>query len=196
MMADRWKHPWLGHLVMLVLGCCLPDSPTLAAEAPWADREYRYIVIEQSVRDVLQEFGRNLSLPVEVSDAVDGEVRGDIRASTAGEFLEQVCESNGLAWFYDGYVLHVAARQELSRRRFELTDVDVPRLRAEITQAQVGKPLSAMINAEHDSLEVMGPPAWIADIAQRVDALRQPSAPSIPAEVKVFRGSVAQPPGS
>ena len=66
---------------------------------------------------------------------MDGEVRGDIRASTAGEFLEQVCESNGLGWFYDGYVLHVAARQELSRRRFELTDVDVPRLRAEITQA-------------------------------------------------------------
>lgn len=181
---------------MLVLGCCLSGCPVLANAAPWSDREYRYVVIKQSVRDVLQEFGRNLSLPVEISEAVDGEVRGDIHASTAGDFLEQVCESNGLGWFYDGYVLHVAARQELIRRTFNLTDVDVLRLRAEIAQAKVGKPLSAIIDAEHSSLNVMGPPAWIADMAQRVEGLRQPSAPSTPAEVKVFRGSVAQPPGS
>lgn len=181
---------------MLVVGCCLSSYPALADEAPWSDREYRYVVIKQSVRDVLQEFGRNLSLPVEISDAVEGDVRGDIHASTAGDFLEQVCESNGLGWFYDGYVLHVAARQELSRRTFDLTDVDVPQLRAEIVQAQVGKPLSAIIGVEHNSLDVMGPPAWIAEMAQRVEGLRRPSAPPTPAEVKVFRGSVVQPPGS
>lgn len=193
--VDGRKRAWLSRLALALFACCLV-MPAPAAEAPWAEREYRYVVIEQDVRDVLQEFGRNLSLPVEISDAVEGEVHGDIHASTAGDFLEQVCATNGLAWFYDGYVLHVAAREELSRRTFDLAGVDVPRLRAEIERAEIGKPLSARVGADRHRLEVSGPPAWIADMAQRIEGLRRPIAPSTPAGVKVFRGSVAQPPDS
>lgn len=171
-------------------------SVSAANGAPWADAPYRYVVIDQSVRDVLQEFGRNLSLPVEVSDAVDGEVRGDIHADTAADFLEQVCQANGLAWFFDGYVLHVAAREELARRSFDLDGVDVASLRAELGSAEIGSPLSAEIRDDVNRLEAMGPPSWLAAVAQRVDALRRTPSPSAPGEVRVFRGSVAQPAAS
>lgn len=169
------------------------DVESAASKAPWADRSYRYVVIDQNVRDVLQEFGRNLSLPVEVSDAVDGEVRGDIHADTAADFLEQVCQANGLAWFFDGYVLHVAAREELARRSFDLDGVDVATLRADIDAAEIGSPLSAEFRDDVNRLEAMGPPSWLAEVTQRVDALRRTPSPSTPGEVRVFRGSVAQP---
>ncbi len=151
------------------------------------------MVIDQKVRDVLQEFGRNLSLPLEVSDAVDGEVRGDIHATTAADFLAQVCQANGLAWFFDGYVLHVAAREELGRQSFDLNGVDVPSLRTDIEAARIGAPLSAEIRDGSHRLEAMGPPSWLAEVARRVEALRRTPTLTKPGEVRVFRGSVAQP---
>ncbi len=184
----RWR-----SLAVIALMLGLAGNGAFAADAPWAGRSYRYVVIDQKVRDVLQEFGRNLSLPVEVSSAVKGEVRGDIHAETAQAFLEQVCRANGLAWFFDGYVLHVAAREELGRRSFDLDGVDVSRLSAEIEATRIGSPLSADFQDGRHRLEAMGPPAWLTEVAQRVEDSRRTPAPSAPGEVRVFRGSVAQP---
>ncbi|OLO05853.1 MULTISPECIES: hypothetical protein [Salinicola] len=183
-------------ILLLLTMLTAPWGSALAAQAPWAERSYRYVVIDQSVRDVLQEFGRNLSLPVEVSAAVDGEVRGDIHATTAGEFLEKVCQSNGLAWFFDGYVLHVAAREELARRSFDLDDVEIPLLRDDLEAAAIGAPLSIDFLDGRDRLEAMGPPSWLEEVAQRVESLRRTPSPSTPGEVRVFRGSVAAPTAS
>lgn len=171
----------------------LVPNASQAAEAPWADRDYRYVVIRQDVRDVLQEFGRNLSLPVEVSDGVEGEVNGDIHATRAGEFLRKVCEANGLAWFYDGYVLHVAARDELARRVFNLDGVDSDRLQAATRAAEIGEPLDATLIEGGDRIEVSGPPSWIASMARRIDGLRRPPPSAAPSGVKVYRGSIAAP---
>ena len=192
-MIVRRKGSRLRSSIVIALMLGLAGSGAFAADAPWADRSYRYVVIDQDVRDVLQEFGRNLSLPVEVSSAVNGEVRGDIHADSAQAFLEQVCRSNGLAWFFDGYVLHVAAREELGRRSFDLDGVDVSRLSADIEAARIGSPLSADFRDGRHRLEAMGPPAWLAEVAQRVEDSRRTPAPSAPGEVRVFRGSVAQP---
>lgn len=195
---QRWKHHvparrWLMAFSLALGAAWLAPSVSRAAEAPWADRAYRYVVIRQDVRDVLQEFGRNLSLPVEVSDGVAGEVNGDIHAARAGEFLRKVCEANGLAWFYDGYVLHVAARDELARRVFDLDGIDSDRLLASARAAEIGEPLDATLIDGGDRIEVSGPPAWLDSMARRIDGLRRPTPSASPGEVTVYRGSVAAP---
>ncbi|GHB11836.1 type III secretion protein [Salinicola rhizosphaerae] len=184
---------WLLALSLAMAASMLVPTASRAAEAPWADRDYRYVVIRQDVRDVLQEFGRNLSLPVEVSDGVEGEVNGDIHAAQAGEFLRKVCEANGLAWFYDGYVLHVAARDELARRVFDLDGIDSDRLLASSRAAEIGEPLGVTLIDGGDRIEVSGPPAWLDSMAQRIDGMRRPTPSAAPGGVTVYRGSVATP---
>ncbi|EPC00818.1 hypothetical protein L861_13590 [Litchfieldella anticariensis FP35 = DSM 16096] len=156
----------------------------------WLTKEYHYVIVEQDVRDVLTEFGRNLSLPVEISPQVRGRVRGNIRTGTAEEFLDQVSSANGLAWFFDGGVLHVATRQEMIQRTFELQGIDADRLMEAIDQSRVGDPLRARLIDGNAALQAWGPPAWIESVARRVDRLRQPT-PTRSREVRVFRGSVS-----
>lgn len=180
-------------MLLLIVTTALMACPVLGAEAPWANQDYRYVVIKQDVRDVLQEFGRNLSLPMEVSRSVKGEMRGDIHADKAGEFLRKVCEANDLAWFYDGYVLHVVSREELNRQLIDLDGVNTDQLQAEINEIEIGEPLNARFRHGGRRLEVAGPPAWLAEIEQRVASLRRPPPASAPDGVRVFRGSVTTP---
>lgn len=157
----------------------------------WMQREYHYIIVEQDVRDVLSEFGRNLSLPTEVSRAVRGEVRGDIQAGSARDFLEQVCAANDLAWYFDGGVLHVTTRQELTQRTFDLSRVDTDLLMTNLESAGVGDPIQTRLVDGGNALQAWGMEAWIDSVSRHVEHLRRP-APGGRGEVQVFRGSVAR----
>jgi hypothetical protein len=39
---------------------------------------YKYVVIDQDLKDALIEFGRNINVPVKFSDEVKGKLRGDL----------------------------------------------------------------------------------------------------------------------
>ncbi|ALM53818.1 hypothetical protein AR456_17235 [Halomonas huangheensis] len=166
------------------------DAQQNDSRSEWMQRDYHYIIVKQDVRDVLNEFGRNLSLPVEISRDVRGEVRGEIQAGNAREFLEQVCAANDLAWFFDGGVLHITSRRELTQRTFDLSRVDVDRLMEDIGQAGAGEPMQARLVDADSALQVWGVDAWIESVARHVERLRNPM-PGGRGEVQVFRGSVA-----
>jgi type II secretory pathway component GspD/PulD (secretin) len=87
----------------------------LGAEPKWPSGLYRYLVIDQDIKGVLIEFGRNAGLPVDVSDEVKGRLRGQVAAATATarEFLDSLCDSHNLIWYFDGAVLHVNAKAEI-----------------------------------------------------------------------------------
>lgn len=177
----------IGMVVWPAVALAVDESASQRAE--WLEKEYRYVVIEQDVRDVLTEFGRNLSLPMDISSEVEGRVRGDIPSGSAGEFLDRVAAANGLVWYFDGSVIHVATRGEITQRTFDLRGIDSTRLMKSLDR-RVGEPLSAQLVDDGSALQVVGPPAWIDSVARRVDRLRQPAASGY-AGVTVFRGSVA-----
>src|SRR5262245_60164000 len=57
----------------------LIGTPQIAAalDPKWPAGPYKYVVIEQDLKDALIEFGRNINVPVKVSDEVKGKLRGD-----------------------------------------------------------------------------------------------------------------------
>ena len=57
-----------------------------AADPKWPPGPYKYVVIEQDLKDALLEFGRNINVAVKVSDEVKGRLRGDSGSGTAEEF--------------------------------------------------------------------------------------------------------------
>ena len=163
-----------------------------AVEPAWPAGPYKYMVIDQDVKGVLAEFGRNIGVPIDVSDQVKGRLRGRLGGAPAREFLDRLCESYGLVWYFDGAVLHVNARSEI---RTEL--VSVSRLSPE----EVSEKLTALgiadarypVRSTQDTgvVSVSGPPPFLSLVRQSLNRL----APSVREDnhgdetrVRVFRG--------
>lgn len=121
-------------LVFFTFFCLAFMEASNSAEPKWPAGEYKYFVIDQDVKDVLTEFGRNLNIPVKVSEGVEGRrVKGSLPALEARAFLDNLCGSYGLVWYYDGTVLHIAADREMATDLISLQfikqDVALNRLR-------------------------------------------------------------------
>src|ERR1700676_4999326 len=92
----------------LVFSAALASAaPALGMDPKWPSGPYKYLVIDQDIKGVLVEFGYNVGLPVDVSDQVEGRLRGQFAAATATarEFLDSLCDSHNLVWYFDGAVL-------------------------------------------------------------------------------------------
>jgi type III secretion protein C len=171
-------------------------GPALGMEPQWPPGPYKYLVIDQDIKGVMAEFGRNVSLAVDVSDQVKGRLRGQLApaTATAREFVDSLCESYGLVWYFDGAVLHVNAKAET---RTEL--VKIGRLSPE----EAGEKLSALgiadarfqLRSTEDAgvISVSGPPPFVSLVRQTLAAVRRP--PPVQEDshgdeitVKVFRG--------
>ncbi|HET7314018.1 hypothetical protein [Salinisphaera sp.] len=182
--AGPWCWSWLVAMLMMLT----PTLPAFAADRPaWADRPYPYVIVDQGVRSALRQFGRNLSIPVVMANMVSGQVHGRIKARTAKEFLEQLCQASGLAWFYDGSALYVSKRSNLKTQAFSLDDVDREQLMRRIDRLKVGQPLTARLVG--DTLRATGPDSWLSAVQSVVDDSRR--APAGTAQVRVFRGGGA-----
>lgn len=154
----------------------------------WFEREYRYVIVDQDVRDVLNEFGRNISMPIVLSDEVNGRVRGRVDAEYAGEFINKVSEQNGLSWYQQGQVIYVDSIQSVRSRNIDVSAVHRHEIERLLPGLQIGRPLSAVLN--DDELEITGPQGWIESVVRRVRALESPPTALPPADsVRVFRGN-------
>ena len=67
---------------VLTAAAVLVSMPQVAGamDPKWPPGPYKYVVIEQDLKDALIEFGRNINVPVKVSDEVKGKLRGDLGA--------------------------------------------------------------------------------------------------------------------
>jgi type III secretion protein C len=176
--------------LMLVAGVML-TSPAMAAPG-WAASAYNYVVLDQDVRVALTEFGRNVGLPVVLSDAVNGRVRGRIEAKTAGEFIDRLAATNGLVWYFDGSVLHVSADKEFVTRV-----IDAGRLRGDVVANEMrdlglaDERFSLRAARNGNVITVSGPPAYINVVNQLVERLQpEPVVAGDDPRVRVFRGGV------
>jgi type III secretion protein C len=159
----------------------------------WASRPYAYVVIDQDVRGVLQAFGRNLGLPIVISDKVRGRAPANLRAANAGAFLDKLTTNNTLTWFSDGNMLYVDNEDDLQIRNFESVGLSAEDLQASLDELGVsGKHLHVRNSFQGDGLMVSGPPAYMALVQQRIDQIGRPEAGPVVAReygVRVFRGS-------
>jgi type II secretory pathway component GspD/PulD (secretin) len=178
-------------------------GPAFGMEPKWPAGPYKYLIIDQDIKGVMTEFGQNIGLPVDVSDQVKGRLRGQLApaSATAREFLDSLCESYGLVWYFDGAVLHVSAKSEI---KTEL--VNIGRLSPEA----VGEKLGALgvadsrfqVRSTEDAgvISISGPPPFVSMVRQTLGImLRRP--PPVQEDthgdeirVRVFRGGTLSAP--
>ncbi len=149
-------------------------TPAYGYDVKWPVGSYQYLVIDQDVRDVLQEYGHNLGIPVKVSGEIkEQRVVGPLPAENAQAFLKTLCGTYGLLWYYDGTTLHFSSESELKNElinlgRFLRSDMVVNRLeRIGAADARY----SIRGTADAHVLSVSGPPAFRSMVRQEVIAL-------------------------
>ncbi|ARB28097.1 type III secretion protein [Pseudomonas tolaasii] len=178
----------------MALLCLFSTGFARAAEEPaWFSKPYAYVLVDQDVRSALEEFGHNLDVPLVLSDKVRGKARSTIRAATAGEFLQTLCSTNGLTWYFDGNLLYLNASDEITTKLFKASALNLDQLQAYLNNLDVfGQQLSMRNGPEGDEVFVSGPPPYLALVQQHVDHL-QPVRVAAPVArgqgVRVFRGA-------
>ncbi|MEB2847433.1 type III secretion protein [Rhizobiales bacterium RZME27] len=186
------SRPASGAALALLLAVGVALASTAEAAPAWSDSPYNYVVLDQDVRVALTEFGRNVGLPVVLSDAVNGRVRGRIEAKSAGEFIDRLAATNGLVWYFDGSVLHVSADREFVTRV-----IDAGRLRGDVVANEMrdlglaDERFSLRAARNGNVITVSGPPAYINVVNQLVERLQpEPVVAGDDPRVRVFRGGV------
>jgi type II secretory pathway component GspD/PulD (secretin) len=189
-------------LGMIAALACVDTAPAAGNQPAWFAHPYQYVVINQDLRGVLTEFGRNVGVPVILTDKVGGRVRGQAAErtnggseQTAGGFLQQLAEANGLTWYFDGSILYVSTDQEFSTQLVEGEKLRLDAVVAEMKRLSLLDerfPLRSADNA--GPISVSGPPAYVAVVRQVAEKLRPPP-PPVPDEgwpVRVVRGGAPE----
>ncbi|MGZ9706941.1 type III secretion protein [Pseudomonas sp. GNP013] len=178
---------------MLIAAGVQAEDRQIGDAPQWFTEPYAYVLVEQDVRAAMEEFGHNLGLIVVMSDKVRGKSRSRVRGDSAGDFLTQLCESNGLSWYFDGNILYLSTEAETGTRLFKAQGQSLEQLEHYLGSLDVyGTQLSSRAGPDGDELFVSGPPAYLNMVQQHVDHQQRPVTAPLALErgVRVFRGSV------
>jgi type II secretory pathway component GspD/PulD (secretin) len=161
-----------------------------ALDPKWPPGPYKYVVIEQDLKDALIEFGRNINVPVKVSDEVKGKLRGDVGAASAEDFFKRLTSSHGLVWYFDGSVLHVNAASELRTEVIDLGRVPPTDVVAKLSKLGIADPRYPIRTTPGSGIiSVSGPPPYIVLVRQTLIAMARNVPQGEDPRVRVFRGS-------
>jgi type III secretion protein C len=148
--------------LVLVLPIVL-DAQRAAAEPPWPAGAYDYVVVDQDLREVLQQFGVNTGLKLALSDKVQGRVHGPLPSMAPRQFLDSLARQFGLEWVYDGSIIAISSASEARTEMLALHDVPFDALSEGLSSAGLLDPryqFRPIMNG-HAAL-VSGPPRYIS----------------------------------
>jgi len=151
----------LGRLALIVGVLTVPRHAM--AEPSWPGGIYSYVVVNQDLRDVLQQFGVNTGLRIALSDKVQGHVYGPIPSLVPRQFLDSLAQQFGLEWVYDGSIISVSSVSESQTEMLFLQNVPFGKLHA-------GLEAAGLLDARYQFRPVMdghtalisGPPRYIS----------------------------------
>jgi type III secretion protein C len=182
----------------VVLSVTILTSQDLkAAEPPWpAESTYDYVVVDQDLRTVIEQFGFNTGLRVSLSDAVQGKVHGRLPAALPRDFFDHLTEMFGLDWYYDGATIAVSAKSEAQTQLITLKGASFSELQSALeTAGFLDQRYHLRSGPENNVAIASGPPQFLAMVKQMAATLSPVQEPKQgPAEkyrMLVFRGSSA-----
>lgn len=162
--------------------------PGHTAPLPNGDRQVAYTVIDQDLRDVLLEVGRQSGLRVSVSAAVRGHVHGRLPAAPLAQFLDRLAAIYGFDWYFDGNTLDVSAADESRSKMLTLGPVPFAQLTSTLATLGIADPRWPLRGSDTAGVVVAdGPPRYLQLVEQALTVLSQRGA----TPVHVFRGSMA-----
>ncbi|WP_246174017.1 type III secretion system outer membrane ring subunit SctC [Paraburkholderia hayleyella] len=157
----------------------LLSAAALAAPIAWHSSRFEYVAEHKDLKDVLRDFSASQHLMTWISPNVEGTVSGSF-SSSPQRFLEQMANSFGVLWYYDGAVLRIFGANEAKSATVGLAHVSVEALRGTLQRLKIDDP---RFPVRYDSLSrtalVSGPPRYVelvASVAALIDHASVPDA--------------------
>ncbi len=117
--------------------CVVPMFSVQATELNWPEQPFRYYADNDSLKDLLNNFGANYRVSVSVSDKVNDRVSGRFTPEDPAEFLDYLAQVYNLMWYFDGAVLHVYKATETRSRLLQLELLTARELRSTLISTGV-----------------------------------------------------------
>jgi type II secretory pathway component GspD/PulD (secretin) len=197
-MANKYYFRTLAFLLLVSAPLMTSDAN---ASSEWKNAPYQYVIVDQELRSILSEFGRNLNLPVKLSASIKSQrIRGSVNRSvewTAESFLRNLSDTYGLVWFHDGSVLHIAERNEVETEMLSVKKAKAMEMQKTFAGLDVSNPeLTVRVADGGNALAISGPASYRVFVRSAVLAMSKPDAARIAREagmadhgaVRVFRG--------
>jgi type III secretion protein C len=160
-----------------------------AAEMKLPSGPYPYVVVQQDLPSILKAFEQNLGIKVSVSS----KVKGLVPAMSAQDFLDYICKSYNLDWYYDGAILYISASSEESTRFIQLGGFTYATLIEAMKKLSlIDSRFTLKPGPEGKSVIVTGPPRYVDVTIQILASLPNPDAvviADIPSQTTVYRAS-------
>lgn len=162
------------------------SSALSADDTAWGDVAYPYTIVDQDVQEALAELGRNLNIGIDMSEAVEGRLRGPWSSSTVEDFMNRVSDDLDVEWFFDGRRLHVSSTAESVRHLLPLGGVEPDAWQASLDKLGISNErFPVTVDPAQNVALVSGPPKFVALVVQ---SLPKTAAPARAGRVNVIYG--------
>ena len=154
------------------LSCVLAILPLHASDLNWSDQPFRYYADNDSLKDLLNNFGANYRVSVSVSEKINERISGRFTPDDPAEFLDYIAQVYNLIWYFDGSVLHIYKATETRSRLLQLEMLTARELRSTLISTGVWDSRYGWRAAENKGLVYLsGPPRYVDLVIQTADAL-------------------------
>jgi type III secretion protein C len=181
-------HCFAGALALLAT--TLFGSAAQAAPPPWPEVSFSYMARSHRLDGVLNSFGRSFGLRVQASASIEESgllVDGTLTATSPTDFMNQLASTYGLAWFYQGGVLHVSRIEEQVTRVLTMPGSGGAALKKALLEVGLIEPKFGWADiADRSAALVSGPPAYVDVLARALADLPMPPLLS-DQQLRVFR---------
>jgi type III secretion protein C len=160
--------------------------PAAAIEPRWPEMPYNYLVLDQDLPSVLEQFSRQMGVPVRLSDAIEPHrLRGKLGAPSPKAFLQWLCDSYDLVWYFDGSVLHIIRRGELRNAFLELGRIPLADLKQRLAASGFAEERFPLTPSSDPAFAALAaPPAYTALVQQVLASMKGDAEPRrVPAPV-------------
>jgi type II secretory pathway component GspD/PulD (secretin) len=140
---------------------CLPADGYAADEA-WLQERYNIVVRDQDLRGVLEQFGSLVSVPVVISDSVEGRASARFENATGEQVIDSIATEYGLDWRFDGRRIEISANSEQVSRILDMDGVQRSTLVEALEALDSYEPRFPISVADDELGLIVGPPRYVA----------------------------------
>ena len=170
-----------GLIALLATGADL-----VLAQIPWNRQGFSYAAENKPLTELLRQLCAAQSIPVVISDKVEGTVNGKFTAVEPQALLESLAAAYGLIWFFDGDVLYIYDDSEIDSQIINAPGLDFDQLDRILRDLQIdfGQPRNSLRMTE-ELVSVAGPPRFVKLVAEVISGLLS-SDTAIPDAIQVY----------
>lgn len=139
-----------------------------SAEIAWQSDTYSSVTTDPApIPELLQSFAADQGIPIVISDGINEPISVKYQDVSPQDFLDDITQSNGLIWYFDGVALYVNKSGELASDVIALENVTPEELRyslAEMGVSSIRFPLKTL--KESGLVYAVGPPRHLELVKQ------------------------------